>query len=85
VQRDYLPAGRKELAATSLPGGKEYYAQISIITTSLPPDTILQIETEEIKRIRVARFGAARSGCQRPRRVPAVPAHGSPVLATADG
>ena len=56
VQREYLPAGRKELAANSLPGGNDYYAwRIRRYTTvSLSPASIHQLGLDEVKRIRMA-------------------------------
>ena len=56
VQREYLPAGRKQLAATSLPGGSDYYTwQIRRYTTvALSAATIHQLGLDEVQRIRLA-------------------------------
>ncbi len=56
VQRDYLPAGRKDPAAITLPGGNAYYAwQIRRHTTlNLPAGEIHQLGLDEVKRIRLA-------------------------------
>ena len=56
VQQEYLPAGRKNAAGNSLPGGSAYYAwQVRRYTTlSMPAETIHQLGLDEVKRIRLA-------------------------------
>lgn len=53
-REDYMPGCRKDIAATSLPQGKEYYAfQVrQMTTTDLTPEEIHQIGLDEVKRIR---------------------------------
>ncbi len=56
ISETYLPACRKEIAATGLPGGPEYYqAQIRwLTTTSLSAREIHEIGEREVARIRSA-------------------------------
>jgi uncharacterized protein (DUF885 family) len=62
VRDTYLPAGRKKLAATSLPDGEAYYAHAirAQTTTSLTPEAIHKIGLEEVARIRAAMEGVMR-------------------------
>ena len=50
----YLPANRKELAATTLPGGRRYYELLvrQSTTTTMTPEEIHAIGLAEVKRIR---------------------------------
>ncbi len=56
VQDEYLPAGRKQPAATSLPGGEAYYAwQVHANTTlDVTPADVHQLGLAEVKRIRLS-------------------------------
>jgi uncharacterized protein (DUF885 family) len=51
----YLPACSAELGASTLPGGKAYYALIVMeaTTTTLTPEEIHEIGKREVKRIRI--------------------------------
>jgi uncharacterized protein (DUF885 family) len=53
-ESEYLPATRKELAASKLPAGPAYYALLvrQMTTTSMTPDEIHAIGLAEVKRIR---------------------------------
>lgn len=53
VETEYLPACRKEIAASSLPGGKEFYAGCLKFHTStdLGPEEIHRMGLEEVDRI----------------------------------
>lgn len=52
--QDYLPKARKDLGASTLPGGKAYYAYCvrRETTTNLTPDQIYALGRSEITRIR---------------------------------
>jgi uncharacterized protein (DUF885 family) len=54
AESEYLPAARKELGASSLPGGRRYYDLLirSSTTTKLTADQIHAIGLAEVKRIR---------------------------------
>ncbi|MCO7226910.1 DUF885 family protein [Pleionea sp. CnH1-48] len=54
IKKKYIPAGRENIAATSLPNGASYYqSQINYYTTlPLSADDIHKIGLEEVKRIR---------------------------------
>ena len=54
LEKDYLPASRKALAARSLPGGEAYYRWLvrDHTTTDLTPDQIHAIGLSEVARIR---------------------------------
>ena len=54
AETEYLPAGRKELGASSLPGGPRYYELLvrGSTTTTLTADEIHAIGLAEVKRIR---------------------------------
>ena len=54
LEKEYLPAGRKSLAARSLPNGEAYYRWLVAdqTTTSLTPDQIHQTGLNEVARIR---------------------------------
>ena len=56
IETTYLPACRKELAASQLPGGPQYYAlQVrDKTTTTLAPAEIHEIGKREVARIRTA-------------------------------
>ena len=52
---EYQPKARRTIAASALPGGKEYYADLARYFTTLPdvtPEQIHQIGLDEVKRIR---------------------------------
>ena len=52
---EYQPKARRSIAASALPGGKEYYADLARYFTTLPditPAQIHQIGLDEVKRIR---------------------------------
>jgi uncharacterized protein (DUF885 family) len=53
VQDKYLPAARKDLAASNLPGGPAYYqaAVAQITTTSMTPKQIHELGLSEVARI----------------------------------
>lgn len=53
VQEKYLPAARKDLAASNLPGGPAYYqaAVAQITTTSMTPKEIHELGLREVARI----------------------------------
>jgi uncharacterized protein (DUF885 family) len=54
LESEYLPACRRELGASTLPGGARYYALLaaSATTTSLSPKEIHDIGKQEVARIR---------------------------------
>jgi uncharacterized protein (DUF885 family) len=54
AEAEYLPAARKELGASSLPGGRRYYDLLirGSTTTTLTADEIHAIGLAEVKRIR---------------------------------
>ena len=54
VMEEYIPAGRSDISASSLPNGKEYYRyRVRIFTTpELTAEKIHKIGLEEVKRIR---------------------------------
>jgi len=54
AETEYLPAARKELGASSLPGGRRYYDLLirGSTTTTLTADEIHAIGLAEVKRIR---------------------------------
>jgi uncharacterized protein (DUF885 family) len=54
VEKEYLPASRKALAARTLPGGEAYYRWLvrDHTTTDLTPDQIHAIGLSEVARIR---------------------------------
>ena len=54
LEKDYVPASRKAIAARTLPGGEAYYAWLVAdhTTTTLTPDQIHDLGLSEVKRIR---------------------------------
>jgi uncharacterized protein (DUF885 family) len=54
LREEYLPAGRRELGASTLPGGMPYYAQLaaSSTTTAQTPEEIHDVGLKEVARIR---------------------------------
>lgn len=54
MEKEYLPASRASLGASSMPGGKAYYAWLvrRYTTTSLTPDEVHEIGLKEVARIR---------------------------------
>jgi uncharacterized protein (DUF885 family) len=54
LEKEYVPASRKALAARTLPGGEAYYAWLVAdhTTTALTPDQIHDLGLSEVKRIR---------------------------------
>ena len=54
LEQQYLPHARETLGASSMPGGRDYYAYLvrHETTTQLTPDQIFAIGTAEIARIR---------------------------------
>jgi uncharacterized protein (DUF885 family) len=54
AEKEYLPAARKELAASKLPGGRRYYEILAkqSTTTSMTTEEIHQVGLVEVKRIR---------------------------------
>ena len=54
LEKEYVPASRKALAARSLPGGQAYYQWLVAdhTTTTLTPDQIFDLGQSEVKRIR---------------------------------
>ncbi len=63
LRTEYLPACREDIAASSLPDGKEYYAYRARLftTTDLTPDQIHQVGLNEVRRIRGEMDGIIRS------------------------
>ena len=54
LEKEYVPASRKALAARSLPGGEAYYQWLVAdhTTTALSPDQIFDLGQSEVTRIR---------------------------------
>lgn len=54
LEKEYVPASRKALAARTLPGGEAYYQWLVAdhTTTTLTPDQIFELGQSEVKRIR---------------------------------
>lgn len=61
-EQEYLPAARPALAASSLPGGRDYYAFTVRRSTTLPlsPDAVFDIGTREVTRLRTQMEAAMR-------------------------
>jgi len=54
LERDYLPAARKDIAIASVPGGEEYYRHLvrRHTTTTMTPQQVHELGLAEVARIR---------------------------------
>ena len=67
IRTDYLPAARESIAASALPGGREYYAQLVALNTetAMTPAEVHALGLKEVARLRdqlaaaIARTGFA--------------------------